>query len=94
MFVEMELTKRAEADIVAGILDKYPDEPRPVIVDVIEAVVKGPALLIEETLRAKVLAIWNRPVPATSNVAPGVAVWMPTLLFVFTMKAGVAFGRV
>ncbi len=45
---------------------------------------------MDDAKRASELNVINRPVPATSNVAPGEAVWIPTFEELFTMKAGVA----
>ncbi len=49
---------------------------------------------MEDILRAKELKVMALDVPATSKVAPGDAVWIPTLLLVLTMKAGVALDKV
>ena len=50
----------------------YPADPNPWTVDTAFAVVNPPgeAPLIEETLKANVLRVWNRPTPATSRATP------------------------
>jgi len=53
--------------------------------------VPGMMPLMEETFKETVESVWKRPAPATSRVAAGVAVPIPTLLVVPAMyRVGVA----
>ena len=49
---------------------------------------------MEEVKTWRELKVKNLPVPTTSKVAPGEAVWIPTFEEEFTMKAGVALDNV
>ena len=72
----------------------YPDEPRPATVESTFVLTIGISPLNEDTKSCWELRVTALAVPATSNVAPGVAVWIPTFEDVLIMKEGVTLDKV